>query len=225
MRVERPRRHLALTVVLTLAALFPGLLGAPQLAHAHATLVIGDLQLTPDPPVPGEAVSVRISLVDPLLVAVEKALVRVEFREIDPEDPFVPASITGTEAREFLELPSVLGTDYLPEVEDGVYVGTFVAPEEGRYTVSVRDTTFRNEEAIANIGVNVGRGVNGDVAFVLPPTPIAPSSLGTWLLWIIGIPLVAGLLVTFLALRKPTAAVAADNASGGPEEEPPSGVI
>ena len=94
-------RHLPLTLALSLAALFPGLLGAPQLARAHATLVIGDLQLTPDPPVPGEAVSVRISLVDPLLVAVEKALVRVEFREIDPEDPFVPASITGTEAREF----------------------------------------------------------------------------------------------------------------------------
>lgn len=218
-------RHLPLTLALSLAALFPGLLGAPQLARAHATLVIGDLQLTPDPPVPGEAVSVRISLVDPLLVAVEKALVRVEFREIDPEDPFVPASITGTEAREFLELPSVLGTDYLPEVDDGVYFGEFVAPEAGRYTVSVRDTTFRNEEAIANIGVNIGQGVNGEVAFVLPPTPIAPSSLGTWLLWIIGIPLAAGLLVTFLALRRPAEAETVDAAPEVPEEEPPTGII
>ncbi|MFA5593967.1 MAG: hypothetical protein WDA15_01645 [Trueperaceae bacterium] len=225
MRVKRTRRHLALTLALSVATLGPGLLGAPQLARAHATLVIGDLQLSPDPPVPGEAVSVRISLVDPLLVAVEKALVRVEFREIDPEDPFVPASITGSEAREFLELPSVLATEYLPEVADGVYAGTFTAPEEGRYTVSVRDTTFRDEEAIANIGVDIGRGANNDIAFVLPPTPIGPRSLGTWLLWIIGIPLVAGLLVTFLALRKPAEAEAVDAGSEAPEPEPPTGII
>lgn len=175
-------------------------------ALAHATLVIGDLEVLPDPPVPGAAATLRISLVDPLMVAVEKALVRVEFREIDPEDPAVPASITGTEATAFLELPAVLTTEYLPEVEDGVYSGSFMAPVAGRYTVSVRDTTFRNEEAIANIGVNVGGASNGVVAFVLPPTPIAPSSIGTWLLWIIGIPLAAGLVITFFALRRPVEA-------------------
>ena len=198
-----------LRALLLLAAL--GLGGG---ALAHATLVIGDLELTPDPPVAGEPVTVRISLVDPLLVAVEKALVRVEFREIDPEAPLVPASITGTEATEFLELPAVLGTEYLPEVDDGVYVGTFEAPAPGRYTVSVRDTTFRNEEAIANIGVDIGgidsggtdigSGANGVIAFVLPPTPLAPRSLGTWLIWILGIPLGVGLLVTIFALRKPS---------------------
>lgn len=208
-RTNKPRQ---LAVVLVLYLMLVGL-ASP--AWAHATLVIGDLELSPDPPAPGETVSVTISLVDPLLVAVEKALVRVEFREIDPEDPFVPASITGTEATEFLELPSVLGTDYLPEVDDGVYSGTFVAPAQGRYTVSVRDTTFRNEEAIANIGVDIGGNANGVIAFVLPPTPIAPSSLGTWLLWIIGIPLAAGLLITFFALRKP----AEEEAEGAPTDE------
>ncbi len=169
---------------------------------AHATLVIGELTFEPDPPVPGAPVQVSVALVDPLLVPVEKALVRVELREIDPEEDGVPPSITGTEATEFLQLPTVLGTDYLPENEAGVYVGTFEAPEEGRYTISVRDTTFRNEEAIANVGMDVGRGANGDVAFVLPPTPIGPASLGTWLVWIIGIPLVVGLVVTFLVLRR-----------------------
>ncbi|MFA5550409.1 MAG: hypothetical protein WDA03_02225 [Trueperaceae bacterium] len=214
-----------LRALLLLAAL--GLGGG---AFAHATLVIGDLELTPDPPVAGEPVTVRISLVDPLLVAVEKALVRVEFREIDPEDPLVPASITGTEATEFLELPTVLGTEYLPEVDDGVYVGTFEAPAPGRYTVSVRDTTFRNEEAIANIGVDVGGigiggigiggadigNANGVISFVLPPTPLAPRSLGTWLLWILGIPLGVGLLVTIFALRKaPAAAVEPGSGTAG----------
>lgn len=202
-----PRRALRYAQV-AMAVALAALAGAVM---AHATLVIGDLELVPDPPIAGEAVQVSISLVDPLLVAVEKALVRVEFREIDPEDPSVPASITGTEATEFLALPFVLGTDYLPETEAGVYSGTLVAPAEGRYTVSVRDTTFRNEEAIANVGVNVGAdagvdaavSANGVIAFVLPPTPLAPSSWVTWLLWIVGIPLAAGLVVTFFALRRP----------------------
>lgn len=214
-RSPRPLgRRLAPLLLLWLVAWLPT-------AGAHATLVIGDLEFTPDPPVPGTETTVQVSLVDPLLVAVEKALVRVEFRAIDPEDPTVPASVTGSEAVEFLALPTLFSTDYLPEIADGVYSGTFLAPEAGRYTVSVRDTTFRNEEAIANVGVSVGNDSNGVIAFVLPPTPIAPRSLGTWLLWILGIPLAAGLLVTFLALRKPAEAepVAADGGQEGQEAE------
>lgn len=211
-RLEPRLRRNALISVLLLFVL--AVAGLSSTARAHATLVIGDLVLSPDPPAAGEQVTVTISLVDPLLVAVEKALVRVEFREIDPEDPRVPASITGTEATEFLGFPAVLGTEYLPEVAEGVYEGTFVAPEDGRYTVSVRDTTFRNEEAIANIGVDIGSSANGEIAFVLPPTPIGPSSLTTWLIWIIGIPLAAGLLITFLALRKPAESAEADGADG-----------
>ncbi len=214
----RPYRY---ALLLALALLALPLSGLASTARAHATLVIGDLVLTPDPPAAGEPVTVQISLVDPLLVAVEKALVRVEFREIDPEDPRVPASITGTEATEFLEFPAVLGTEYLPEVNDGVYEGTFTAPEEGRYTVSVRDTTFRNEEAIANIGVDIGAGANGEVAFVLPPTPIGPSSLTSWLVWIIGIPLAVGLLITFLALRKPAEGAEAEGSAGDEQPQEP----
>lgn len=199
-----------------LALLGVALLSSPGLVAAHATLVIGELQVSPDPPVAGQPVEVVVSLVDPLLVPVEKALVRVELREIDPEDPAVPASITGTEASDFLALPALLGSDFLPEVEAGRYAGTLTAPEEGRYTVSVRDTTFRNEEAIANVGLDVGAGSgpNGDVDFVLPPTPIAPRSLSTWLIWILGIPLAVGALVTVLVLRRgPDAEAAAGDAS------------
>lgn len=206
MRASGSNRRVAWPLALLAAALV-------HLAGAHATLVIGDLEFTPDPPVPGEEVRVQVSLVDPLLVPVEKALVRVELRETDPEDETVPASVTGTEAVEFLAIPSLLGTEYLPEIDEGVYSGTFTAPGSGRYTVSVRDTTFRNEEAIANVGVNVGGERNGVIAFVLPPTPIGPRSLGTWLLWILGIPLAAGLLVTFFALRRP-----ADPSDGEAEE-------
>lgn len=222
MNTRRVRPPLRGTLTRALATLIVA--SALSLAGAHATLVIGDLVLSPDPPVPGKAVTVRVSLVDPLLVAVEKALVRVEVRAIDPEDPLVPASITGTEATEFLALPTVLSTDYLQEVEAGVYAGTLTAPAAGRYTVSVRDTTFRNEEAIANLGVETGAAANGTIAFVLPPTPIAPSSIGTWLFWIIGIPLAAGVLITFFALRRPADADPAqdgDAAEAAWEEQDP----
>lgn len=191
----------AVTRLLTSYALVC-LLAVAGVAFGHATLVIGELVVAPDPPVPGQPVEVTVSLIDPLLVPVEKALVRIELREIDPEDPAVPPSITGTEATEFLALPAALATDYLPETDKGVYSGSFEAPEAGRYTVSVRDTTFRNEEAIANVGIDFGLARNGEVAFVLPPTPIGPRSLGTWLLWIIGIPVAAGVLVTILVLRR-----------------------
>lgn len=200
--MNRSRRRTILFPRFLQLGLLVAALGLAGAASAHATLVIGELTVAPDPPAPDSTVTVTVSLIDPLLVPVEKALVRIELREIDPEDPAVPPSITGTEAVEFLALPAVLATDYLPEIDKGVYSGSFVAPEQGRYTISVRDTTFRNEEAIANIGLDFGMARNGEVAFVLPPTPIGPRSLGTWLLWIIGIPVAAGLLVTVLVLRR-----------------------
>lgn len=200
-RASRLPRFAAL-LLFSLAALLSGV------AAAHATLIIGQLTFEPDPPVPGEQVRVRISLVDPLLVPTEKAIVRVELREISAEHPDVPASVTGTEAREFLELPHVYRSDHLEEVDRGIYSGQFTVPTAGDYTLSVRDTTFWNEEAIANLGIDLGGSAFGVMDFVLPPTPIAPKSLGTWLLWIIGVPLVAGGLVTVLVLRR-----------GAPDEE------
>lgn len=170
---------------------------------AHATLIIGELTFNPDPPMPGEGVEVSISLKDPLQVPTRKAVVRVELRAIVPGEPEAPASATGTEAVEFLALPHILSTDPLEEVDRGVYSATIAVPEGGgSYTLSVRDTTFWNEEAIANLPLEFGGPRLGAVDFVLPPTPIAPKSLTTWLIWILGVPIAAGLVVTFVVLRR-----------------------
>lgn len=185
-----------------LALVLSSLLALAGTGAAHATLVIGNLQFTPDPPVAGERTLVTITLKDPLLVAVEKALVRVQFRPISTDGPAAPESVTGSEAVEFLATSAVLSSDYFPETAGGTYQGTITAPAAGAYTVSVRDTTFRNEEAIANIELAVGGSPNGAVAFVLPPTPIAPRSLSTWLIWLVGIPLLAGVVITVLVLRQ-----------------------
>lgn len=196
------------------ALTFSLLLAVVGAVHAHATLVIGSLTLAPDPPVAGEPLLVTITLKDPLLVEVEKALVRVQFRELTAAGPSVPESVTGSEAVEFLATSSVLESDYFPETAPGTYAGTITAPNTGAYTVSVRDTTFRNEEAIANITLAIGGEPNGSVAFVLPPTPLAPRSLSTWLIWLVGVPLLAGVVITVMVLRQAGPEEAAEESTG-----------
>lgn len=162
-------------------------------ALAHATLVLGTLETTPDPPVPGEALALRIRLEDPGLVAIEDAHVRVEFRERG-------AAVPGAADEDAAEAP-LLRSDPFEETDAGQYVGTVTAPPAGTYTLSVRDTTFRQEEAIANVQLTIGAEEVGAVPFVLPPTATGPRSALTWVLWLVGVPLAAGVLVTVLVLR------------------------
>jgi len=162
---------------------------------AHATLVLGTLETTPDPPVPGETLALRIRLEDPGLVAIEDAHVRVEFRELDAAVPGARAADEGAAGAPLLR------SDPLEETDAGLYVGSVTAPPAGTYTVSVRDTTFRQEEAIANVQVSIGAAEIGAVPFVLPPTATGPRSALTWVLWLVGVPLAAGVLVTVLVLR------------------------
>ena len=186
-----------------LAALACGALLMWQPADAHATLVIGKLSVTPDPPVAGEPLQIDLSLEDTLLTPVEKARGRVELRALEGGGPTVPESVVGAEASEFLAtLPDEASGQFAEGADEGSYRGTLRAPATGRYTLSVRDTTFMNEEAIANVPLEVGGAANGVVPFVLPPTPVAPRSLSTWLIWLVGIPLVVGIGVTVLVLRR-----------------------
>ncbi|HEX7022458.1 MAG TPA: hypothetical protein VF171_06335, partial [Trueperaceae bacterium] len=66
----------------------------------------------------------------------------------------------------------------------------------------LRDQTFRQEEATATLVLNVGAPTDPEsLSFLFPPTATSPKSLGTWLLWLIGVPVAAGILVTVLVLR------------------------
>ncbi|MBW7915158.1 MAG: hypothetical protein H3C53_00515 [Trueperaceae bacterium] len=200
----RAWRLLPLVACLALAPL-------PATALAHATLVIGTLEVSPDPPVPGAALAVTVRLEDTLLTPVEKAFVRVELRAGDTDGPAAPESAVGSQAGDFLAVPPAAASERFTETGvKGTYTGSLTAPEAGSYTLSVRDTTFLNEEAIANVTLTVGGAANGAVAFVLPPTPTQPKSLSTWLLWLIGVPLLAGLVTTVLVLRRPARSAEAD---------------
>lgn len=185
---HRPHRYRRVAAMVAALALTSTVL-------AHATLVLGTLEVTPDPPVPGEALELRIRLEDPGLVAIEDALVRVEVR---PLGEAVPGAGNGAEADVG---PALVASDRFQETNPGAYRTSVTAPPAGTYTVTVRDTTFRQEEAIANVQLVIGTAEIGAVPFVLPPTATGPRSALTWVLWLVGVPLAAGVLVTVLVLR------------------------
>lgn len=160
-------------------------------AAAHATLVFGELTFAPDPIVPGSPFAVSATLEDPTLTPVEDAIVSLEFRPM--EAGAAPASAD-------VELPPPLRDVRLIETGPAVYTAELDLPEPGSYLVRVRDRTFQWEEATASVVLVVDARPSGVLPFVLPPTQVGPRGLATWLLWLIGVPLVAGAVVTVLVL-------------------------
>ncbi|MDZ7703600.1 MAG: FixH family protein [Trueperaceae bacterium] len=180
-KTTRPNRLPALLVSLLL--LLSGV------AFGHATIVIVDLSTTPQTPDVGEEFSIRIYMEDPTRVPVEDAFVLADF------------SLPGDEGEETGES---LITRLFEQDEPGVYEGTISLPEAGSWLLLMRDQTYRQEEAQATLSFIVGDGQgrsNPETrSFVFPPTATGGSSLGTWLVWLIGLPIAAGAAVTVLVL-------------------------
>ncbi len=164
-------------------------------AAAHAFLVLGELTVTPDPPRPGERLVIAIDMADPSLAPVEDAVVFVEVRRQRLVGESVPAASTETP-----DLPPPDVSIDLEETRPGRYEGAFTAPDGGTHHLLVRDQTFQWEEANASVMLEVGQSPVGTLPFILPPTAIGPRSLWVWLLWLIGVPLLAGAVVTALVL-------------------------
>ena len=84
----------------------------------------------------------------------------------------------------------------------GHYESQVQLPDVGRYELIMRDTTYPQEDAIAELEVILdGIEPHDELLFVFPPTDIGAASLGTWLIWLIGIPVVGGIIVTVIVLR------------------------
>ena len=178
-RYPRGMQPRALRLLRTAAAAL--LLGAASWAAAHATLVFVTVETTPAPPLPGEPTTLSIVMRDPVDAPVEDAIV------------FVEASQPGQEG---------ITTDRFVETEPGAYETTVRFPSDGDWTLLFRDRTFRQEEANATITVQVGADATGEPpSFIFPPTATGPQNLTTWLVWLIGLPLVAGAIVTVMVLR------------------------
>lgn len=197
----------ALALVATLALL------APVPAHAHAFLVLGELTVTPDPPIAGEPITLTVRMHDPSLAPVEDAIVFVELRRQGAVTDAVPAAST-----EAPELPPPDARVDLVETAAGVYEGVLAAPPAGTHHLLIRDQTFQWEEANASVMLDLDGRAQGTIPFILPPTATSPRSLWVWLLWLVGVPVLAGLVVTALVLGNRRPPEAPGGASGAPAD-------
>lgn len=154
-------------------------------ALAHATLVLGSLTSEPVAARSGEPLTLSLELRDPTQIPVEDAWVLAEFRQPGAPADAQPVSVRFEESN-----------------TPGVYQTQVVLPERGRYALLLRDQTFRQEEAQATLAFPVGRALTEPLEFVFPPTATGPQSLRVWLLWLIGLPLVAAAVVTVLVLTR-----------------------
>lgn len=154
-------------------------------AFAHATLVLGTLLSAPATPQPGEPFTVTVELVDPTQVPVEDAWVLAELRQQG-----APAGSEPVTAH----------------FEEGN------APERGAYALPLRNQTFWQEEAQAELTFNVGRRTPPEArSFIFPSTAAGQQGPGVWLLWLIGLPFLAAITVTALVLiRRQPASIKAE---------------
>ncbi len=153
-----------------------------SVAAAHATIVFGTVTSEPTPPTPDAVTRLRLEMVDPVDAPVEDAVVFVEATPPDGGEPLV--------------------SDRFAEPEPGIYRTDLVLDRPGAWTLLFRDQTFRQEEARATLQLMVGAdGTDEPLSFIFPPTAIGPQGIGTWLLWLIGLPVAAGAIVTIMVLR------------------------
>jgi hypothetical protein len=155
-------------------------------ALAHPTIVLGTLESEPADPQPGDDVIFTVRMAFPTGVPVEQALVFVELYPEGAVDEAEP-----------------LAREPFSETAPGTYQATLRAPEEGSWTLKLRDQTYPWEDTTARLSYTVGGDGNPEVMeFLFPPTAPGPRGLWTWLFWLVALPLAAGLVVTLLVLKR-----------------------
>lgn len=184
----RPRRVRLPAALLALLLLLP--LASGGAALAHATIVFGELEPSPNPPAAGEPLALELTMVDPTQLPVEDAVVLVE--------------LTPAEGGAAVE-------SQFRETEPGVYRAEVTLAEAGEYRALLRDRTFRQEEARQTVTLTVGGAPLEPIEFVFPPTATGGRSVTVWLAWLIGVPLLVGIVVTVAVL------------AGGRDEEDAAG--
>ncbi len=145
---------------------------------AHAFFVTGEITTTPTPAPVSEEFILQIEMTDPSGAPVEDAVVAAEFSKDGERHRF----------------------EFFPSGVPGLYSAKVTLPSEGTYSVLLRDTTYQQEEAKATIEFTLGPDQPQSVAFIFPPTQTSNKNLSTWLIWVIGIPVLAGIVVTVLVL-------------------------
>lgn len=195
---------------------------------AHATLVFGELATDVPQPDAAAGFTLHLHMMDPVRTPIEDATVAAEFRLLDeaelqrrladaPSAPPTPQEVEDGQVE--VDIPEGEWQVFaMPETgPGGNYAADIMLPEPGTYQVIMRDTTYPQEDAVAELLLTFdGQSVFEPSLFIFPPTDIGGASLGTWLVWLIAVPLVAGVIVTILVLgSKP-----ADKGEGSSGEQP-----
>lgn len=181
-------------------------------ALAHATLVFGELTTgTPNPdPVPG--FTLNLHMMDPVRTPIEDATVGAEFRLLTEQElamrlaeaPEQPPTAQEVESGEVeVKIPEGDWTRFAMQETGpgGNYAAQVRLPAPGTYQVIMRDTTYPQEDAVAELLLTFdGATAFEPSLFIFPPTDIGGASLGTWLVWLVAVPLVAGIIVTVVVL-------------------------
>lgn len=151
---------------------------------AHATIVIVTLSLVPLTPVVDEPLAFSLYLETPLQVPVEDAIILLEAK---PKDG---------------ETTQTIKVDLLEDPENpGSYQGELTPNKEGAWDFWFRDQTYKAEEASQHIEILVGEENFPNIEFLFPPTATENSNrLSSWLIWVIGLPIVAAIGLTVFVL-------------------------
>ena len=148
---------------------------------AHATLVLGTITTRPSPTQPGKPIELTLKLLDLTQIPVEDAFVIAEFRHSALREPVTA-------------LFEASGTP-------GVYTAKLTLPGRGTYQLLLRDQTYRQEEAQAQLDFVVGERTPQPLEFVFPPTATG-NSVWTWIFFLVGVPVAAGVGVTVVVMRR-----------------------
>lgn len=155
---------------------------------AHASLVFGSMHTDPLSAAP-EGFTLFLQMMDPMRTPIEDAVVAAEFR-------YFPEDVAEEEAGEWHVFP------FTETGPGGNYETAVTLPGPGRYQLFMRDTTYPQEDATAELFTVIDGVVDHDeLLFIFPPTDIGAASVSTWLIWVVVIPVGAGIIVTISVLR------------------------
>ncbi len=148
---------------------------------SHASIVLVTLTITPRSPKVNQDFQIELYLEDRFQTPIEDAIILVE---LSPEEVsgFVPIIAN------------------LTEVSAGTYQTSVNLLKEGSWQLFFRDQTFKREEATASASIKVGAENPETIEFIFPPTQVSSNNLWVWLVWVIGLPILAAIIVTVLVL-------------------------
>lgn len=160
-------------------------------AQGHQELLFARVSSEPPVPVAGEAFDLLVRLTEssgqPItdvdLVAALSESKLSESNEAEGDEIPGPDDISD-------------GVELRPGAVAGTYRGRMGARPEGVYRLTLVEVVEGRTEASGSGLIEVGGDGPLQEELLLPPS--GRSALGSWLVWLVGLPLLAGLLVTLL---------------------------